>query len=293
MLVQVQEQYAASLKGFLAATEKYDIETLFVRAAEEKDAERFLERAIPEYAAVNRLHRSLTAASRRRSSAAKRPAAATALASDFQLGIAGRVFDIIAKDVFHADKSDCTDWWKPVDLAVGYTRGRACYWFKVSDAHGELVNTTVKMGAQVRAGGKLDIQACVRVPCSSDRCITWSPGIGLRGPLTLGIELTGLAWEEKDDVITALRLRPFASDVPGFEVYGMPPGVEQVVNAIINWISSIALKLFINAILQLATITIVRVSAKLSNSNVTIHLSQFGVTNQDGMLVLSGATSFS
>ncbi len=160
--------------------------------------------------------------------------------------LGNEVFELIATKYLKADLRGCTDWFG-VDVLLGYARGRACYWFELTDAHGELHDTTISLRCNVKAGGGLELQLCIRVPCAPDQCATYSPGFGLQGPLGVTVTVSDASWADNQ----ALLLTPFVSEFPGFEVYGLPPGVDDVVNAILNFVSSVILKAFFNSILSL------------------------------------------
>lgn len=140
----------------------------------------------------------------------------------------------------------------------------------------------------MRAGGGLDIQLCARTPCG-DKCATWSPGLGLKGPVTANVHIDGFGWSGNK----ALWLSADFSDFPGFEIYGLPPGVDEIVNAIVNFLTSVALKAFFNAVLKIVNFPLIAVPVKIPQANVKLTLHDFGAANVDSMLVLTGTTDFS
>jgi hypothetical protein len=208
--------------------------------------------------------------------------------NDFFVMLASNLIDQLAKALLVANKADCSPWFT-IDVVAAYLRARACYWFNLSGAHGGITNTTISMGTDVRAGGGLDIQACVRNPCGPDQCATWSPGIGLKGPLTLDVHVDGFDWASNK----ALWISASFSKFPGLEVYGLPPGVDQVVNLVLNWVSSVAFELFANAVLSFLSFPLIAVPLRIPQANVKLLLHDFGAVNLDNMLVLTGTTDFS
>ena len=50
------------------------------------------------------------------------------------------------------------------------------------------------MSTDVRAGGGLDIQACLRVPMCVRSMRDLEPGLGLKGPFTLNVHVDGFDW---------------------------------------------------------------------------------------------------
>ncbi len=157
------------------------------------------------------------------------------------------------------------------------------------NGNGSLNGTDVTMGCDIDAGGKLDLQACIRVPCASDKCETWSPGFGLKGPVQLTVHLKSTGWDNNQAVQVNLSVGSF----PGFEVYGLPPVVGDVVNAIINWLSSVALTAFLNAIVSSFNFYLISIKDKIPDSNVTVAVHQLGVANTSGYLQVTGTTTFS
>ncbi len=201
--------------------------------------------------------------------------------------LSGTVFDTIAKEFLKADAGDCSRWFG-IDILLGYARGRGCYWFSLKDAHGSLSGTTVTMGCNVKAGGGLQLEACVRNPCGDDECARWSPGIGLKGPLEIHVTVDNKRWDKNQ----CLRIRAEVTDFPGLEVYGLPPVVEDLVNIILNLISSVAFRAFINAILSLLDFYVVSVPAKLPGANVEMEVSKLTSGNVGGLLMVGGTTTF-
>ena len=56
-----------------------------------------------------------------------------------------------------------------------------------------------------------------------------------------------------------LKLSAAFGAFPGFQVYGLPPGIDDLVNLILNEISSVVLKAFFNAILSVLNFYIINV----------------------------------
>ena len=208
--------------------------------------------------------------------------------NDFFVMLAGNLFDQLAKALLVLNQGDCTDWFE-LGLIIGYVKARSCYWLSLSGGHGDLNNTTISMGADVRAGGGLEIRACTHNPCGPDPCLSWNPGLGLKGPVTLDVHVDGFDWAGNK----ALWLSASFSKFPGFEVYGLPPGVEDVVNLVLNFLTGVALQIFFNAILSFIQFPLIVVPVKIPEANVTLTLHDFGSANVDNMLVLTGTTDFS
>jgi len=264
-----------------------DLQAVLMAAPQESRAfERYLVANVPAYKTLALRNTSLTR--KVRPTPPARPPDPPLPTANLFVMLSSHVFDALAKDLLKADKNECTGWWRPVDILLGYAQGRACYWFKLTDAHGGLSGTTVDMGCNVRAGGGLEIQACIRIPCAPDKCATYKPGIGLKGPLGISLTLQNLKWDDNK----ALALKARIDDFPGFEIYGLPPVVEDVANALVNWISSIAMRAFLNAVLSLVPIVVIEVPILIPGANVKLTLDQFGAANVSGMLTVTGRTRF-
>jgi hypothetical protein len=267
-----------------------DIQDVFMKAPKNDPAklEEYLARNVSAYRNLTQRHTMLKQSVGPTKELA--PAAVQQLpTNNIFVMLSGNVFDVLAKAYLTADKGDCTPWWRPVDIIIGYAQGRACYWFKLSGAHGALSGTTISGGCNVKAGGGLELQACIRIPCAPDQCATYKPGFGLKGPMNISLTLGNLSWNNN----SALKLKAHVDDFPGFEIYGLPPVVGDIANAIINWISSTAMKAFLNAALSLIDFTIIQIPAKIPGANVDLKVDQFGVSNVQGMLTVTGRTKFS
>jgi hypothetical protein len=247
---------------------------------------RYMLRAVPAYAALEARSRTIRNRHRTPPSSSKRNGRLTA--SDLFVSVNRRVFDVVAKSLLRADKRDCTDWLR-IDLLAFYGEGRACYWFSLKNAHGDLNGTTVSMGCDFSAGGGLELKACIRIPCHSDECASWSPGLGLEGPCTLDVRVDTTNWSGNK----ALKLRAQFSSFPGFHVYGLPPGIDELVNAVLNFLTSVALQAFFNALLSVLDIYLIQVQDRIPEANVSLRLSNFGASNSGGALVITGTTTFS
>jgi hypothetical protein len=290
---KVQSQFRRELEQFDQdlITNETDLDAVLAQAPvdDPKALDKYMLQTVPAYQALDTRHKTLLAF---RSKAQTMTSLASAQAgplppNDFFVMLGSDLFDKLAKSILVANAGDCTPW-LTVDIGVAYFRGRACYWFNLSNAHGGLNQTTISMGADVRAGGGLELEACARTPCG-DKCATWSPGIGLKGPLTLNVHVDGFSWSGNK----ALLLSADFSQFPGFEVYGLPPGVDDIVNAVLNFLSSVALKAFFNSILSMVHFPLIVVPLKIPQANVNLTLKDFGVANSNNMLVLTGTTDFS
>lgn len=208
--------------------------------------------------------------------------------NDLFVMLSGKFFDQLARNLLTSDEHDCTPW-KELSIVVAYLRGRGCYWFDLTGAHGLVSGTTVSMGCDVNAGGKLDLQACVHVPCRPDLCATWSPGIGLSGPLRVSVSLINLSWKNN----SALLLHPQCNNFPGLDVYGFfDPVIGDVVNFILNFISGIAFTALCNAILGALNFPLIQIPITVPKTNVKIQVGQLGAANINGMLTVTGTTTF-
>jgi|GEM_PF-5691408 len=293
LIGKVQSQFALELTLFNQNLMEHetDLDSVLAGAPRNDSAalDKYMIDKVPAYRALNDRHKALVEV---RAKAQKRTALASANVgalpnNDFFVMLGSGLFDKLAKTILVANAADCTPW-LTVDLGLAYFRGRACYWFHVTNPQGALSGTTISMGADIQAGGGLDLQACARTPCG-DKCATWSPGIGLKGPLTLNVHVDGFSWAGNK----ALWLSADFSNFPGFEVYGLPPGLDDIVNAVLNFLSSVALKAFFNAILSMVQFPLIAVPLKIPQANVNLTLKDFGVGNTNNMLVLTGTTDFS
>ena len=267
-----------------------DIQDVFRKAPKDDQAklEAYLVRTVPAYRNLTQRHTMLLKSVQPKEEPAPMSVAQLPTNNIFVM-LSGNVFDVLAKAYLTADKNECTGWWRPLDILIGYAQGRACYWFKLSGAHASLSGTAISGGCNVKAGGGLELQACIRIPCAPDQCATYKPGFGLKGPMNIRLELSNLSWNDNK----ALKLKVHVDSVPGFEIYGLPPVVGEVANEIISWISSTAIKAFLNAALSLIDFTIVEIPAKIPGANVDLKVDQFGVSNIQGMLTVTGRTRFS
>ena len=251
--------------------------------------EAYLNSTVPAYKTLSERHAVLKKRMEPTGQRAPVTTAAMLPSTNVFVMLSGNVFDVLAKSFLSADKRDCTPWWRPVDILAGYAQGRACYWLQLSGAHGALSGTTVSGGCNVKAGGGLELQACIRIPCAPDQCATYKPGFGLKGPMNVRLAIENFEWDDNK----ALRLKPRVDDFPGFEVYGLPPVVGDLANAILNLISGVILKALLNAALSLFDFKLVEIPQKIASANVTVKVDNFGVANIDGMLTVTGRTRFS
>lgn len=245
----------------------------------------YLAGKVPAIAAINQRGQELAklaAASPKRGTQG-----AASAGADLAVSLSPKVFDVLAKEFLKADQDSYTRWYT-LDLNIGSVSGRAHTWFSLRNAHGGLNGTTIGIGCNVAAGGTLELKACVKDPCGHDHCATWGPGLGLKGPLDLNVSVNS-GWSNNH----GLKLSAAFGAFPGFEVYGLPPGVDDVVNLILNEISSVILKAFFNAILSVLNFYILNVPTTVPGTKVGLVLANFGSSNVDGYLVITGKTTFS
>lgn len=284
---EVTRLHTQKMVEFEQNTSHLNLTEIFAAAPQNPSKrDRYLRAEIPAYAALMEEYSRLKAKKPTPRKAVTRSRVAPT--NDLFVMVAANVFQKLAHELLNVNVGDCTDWWKPIDILVGYARGRACYWFRCLNGHGDLNGTDVSMGCDIDAGGKLDLQACVRIPCSSDRCTTWSPGFGLKGPLKLQVHLRSTGWDDNQAVQINLSIDSF----PGFEVYGLPPVVGDVANAILNFVSGVALTAFFNILISSFNFYLISIQKQIPNSNVTVEVHQLGITNDSGYLVVTGTTTF-
>ncbi|CAB3967380.1 hypothetical protein BCO9919_02725 [Burkholderia cenocepacia] len=207
--------------------------------------------------------------------------------ADLAVSLSPRVFDVLAKEFLKADQDSYTRWYT-LDLVIGKASGRAHTWLALRNAHGGLSGTTIDMGCSVAAGGTLELKACLRDPCGHDHCTTWGPGLGLKGPMDLKVSVNS-GWSNN----RGLKLSAAFGAFPGFQVYGLPPGIDDLVNLILNEISSVVLKAFFNAILSVLNFYIINVPTAVPGTKVGLVVADFGSSNANGYLVITGSTTFS
>jgi len=70
----------------------------------------------------------------------------------------------------------------------------------------------------------------VRNPSGDDPYASYSLGLGLKGPLTGGLQLNAKKREEDDDGTKILQVTGFVGDFPGLYVIGLPGIIGDVVN---------------------------------------------------------------
>ncbi len=269
-------------------TRHLDLTQIFTQAPQQPaKRERYLRASIPPYAELMDEYQRLTTRSKthQRKSSGRLESIPN---NDLFVMVAHNVFDKLAHELLNVNAGDCTDWWKPIDIIAGYARGRACYWFRCLNGHGDLNGTDVSMGCDIDAGGRLDLQACVRIPCASDQCSTWSPGFGLKGPLQVVVHLKSTGWDDNQAVQLNLSITSF----PGFEPYGLPPVVGDVATAILNWVSGVALTAFFNILISSFNFYLISIQKNIPGANVAIEVHQLGVKNDSGYLVVTGTTTF-
>jgi hypothetical protein len=285
--VEASRLYQQRIAEFERKTSHLNLTQIFSEAP--RDAakrEKYLRANIPAYADLTDEFQKLTRR-KTRTNKSLRPLSAVP-SNDLFVMVSGGVFQKLAHELLSVNAGDCTDWWKPIDILVGYARGRACYWFRCLNGHGDLNGTDVSMGCDIDAGGKLDLQACVRIPCAPDQCTTWSPGFGLKGPLQVVAHLRSTGWDSNQAVQLNIEIGSF----PGFEVYGLPPVVGDVADAILNWVSGVALTVFFNSIISSFNFYLISIQENIPGANVKVDVHQLGVVNDSGYLVVTGTTTF-
>jgi hypothetical protein len=289
ILARISALYAAEMARFEQDMQGTSLEKILSGAPTKSQSqlEQYMLKNVPAYANLDKRNKHLKA---QYSTKLKKTRAADPNA-DLVLSISPNLVDVLAKQFLKADMRDCSPWLS-VDVAIGYARGRGCVWFYLKDAKGGISNTTVSMSCQAGAGGQLELQACIRNPCGSDQCTSWNPGIGLRGPLGLDVTASG-GWNTNNNANTTLRLSAQFSAFPGLEVYGLPPGIDDIVNAVLNYLSSAILKMFFNAILQALNFDLVSIPLKVPETKVDLTIDRFGASNEAGYLVITGRTQFS
>jgi hypothetical protein len=208
--------------------------------------------------------------------------------NDIFVMLSNNFFSVLAKSLLHSDVNDCTPW-QQISVLIAYLQGRACYWFDLSNAFGGLSGTSISMGCDVNAGGKLDLEACLHVPCAPDACATWSPGLGLKGPLQIAVQLVNLTWSQN----SALLLHPSVGAFPGLQVYGFfDPVIEDVVNFLLGFISGAVFTAFFNAVLSAFNLVLIQFPVTVPKTSVKMNLSHFGASNVQGMLAVTGTCKF-
>ncbi|CAJ3056622.1 Uncharacterised protein [Burkholderia pseudomallei] len=245
----------------------------------------YLASKVPAIAAIDRRCRDLMRLAR---SGPQRVAQGPALpGADLAVSLSPKVFDVLAKEFLKADQDSYTRWYT-LDLVIGNVSGRAHTWLSLRNAFGGLNGTTIDMGCSVAAGGTLELKACLKDPCGHDHCATWGPGLGLKGPMDLKVSVNS-GWSNN----RGLKLSAEFGAFPGFEVYGLPPGVDDLVNLILNEISSVILRAFFNAILSVLNFYILKVPTMVPGTKVGLVIADFGSSNAGGYLVITGSTTFS
>jgi hypothetical protein len=287
LLMEAERRFAGEMQRFNEDLGDTDLNEIMQKVPNKggRDAfDRYLRKALPAFASLDDRFQMLQGRGKARLPGPKTPLFPSA---DIFVMASGAVFDAIAKEFLHANAQGCSGWFG-VDILLGYARGRGCYWFSLTDANGGLTGTTISLGCNVRAGGKLDLEACIRIPCADDECARWSPGLGLAGPLKVHVSVENSRWDNN----RCLRLRASFGEFPGLEVYGLPPVVEDVVNKIVNFITSVAFRAFGNAVLSMLDFYIVEIPTRIEAAHVNLKVDELSVGADAGMLVLTGRTKF-
>jgi len=207
---------------------------------------------------------------------------------DLGIMIFQSVFDKIAKKLLRLSKNECSSW-HPFDIGVVYARARGCHWADASGAWAKLNGLSLSGGCDVKFGGGLEIQGCIRIPCLPDPCLTWRPGIGLAGPVDITLSIENATWRDNK----SLELTAVVNRLPGIEVYGLPPIISEIVNWLLRNISEAMLLLFVNTILLFVKVHVVEVPAKIRKANIEMRIRDFFAANIDDYLVITGRPSFS
>jgi hypothetical protein len=284
---RIRSQFEKEVCVFNDALNEYDVTAVLSEAPTEsyEKFEGYLTNKLPPYKALKSRNHALLETSR--APGELETAKAPVPSNDFFVMISSNAVDTIAKQLLKVNLGDCTPWAK-LDVGVAYLEGRACYWFVLAGAHGAINGTTISMGCDVNAGGVVQAQACIRVPCASDQCASYTVGLGLKGPLGVHVTISQLSWQNNK----AVMLNPGVDDFPGLVVYGLPPVLGDLVNLLLNWVTSAFLTLFLNAIVSSVHIPLFAVPVKLDQANVTLTMKDFGIANVDQMLTVTGTTDF-
>jgi len=216
----VGRHFTAELDRFYQELGDIDLDRIISEGPlhDQKKLNAYMVENVPACRSLQRRFKALSVGKSRRRDKLAEPAFPV---TDLFIMVRGGVFDVLAKTLLRADQAQCSEWRKvePPLLPV-YGLGRACYWFNLRNAHGNLGGSVQKplisMGADLGAGGKLELRVCVRIPCAPDKCANWSPGLGIEGPCDLTVEVDTDGWRGN----SALRFKPRFSKFPGFVTFG-------------------------------------------------------------------------
>jgi len=203
----------------------------------------------------------------------------------------GKIFDIIAKKFLSVHQEACKSIFH-VDIAVAYGDISVCYRVFLSNAKGGISGNSVFMGCDVDVAAWGTASVCVRNPCGDDPCASYSLGLGLKGPLTGGLQLNAKKKEEGEDGTKILQVTGFVGDFPGLYVIGLPGIIGDVVNKVLGAATSFLFEAFLNELLQHLQFAVVSIPIAVPGTHVKIKIQDFDVQTGGGTLTLSMKPKF-
>jgi hypothetical protein len=141
LFAQVNAQFVREMEQFRfeLTTSETDLDSVLSKAPLKSPAQldTYMLANVPAYAALNERKQKLV---EQRGFKARLVQQADAVVgplpgNDFFVMLSNNLFDQLAKALLVANSGDCSPW-LGVDLGLTYLRGRACYWFSLTNPHG-------------------------------------------------------------------------------------------------------------------------------------------------------------
>ena len=148
------------------------------------------------------------------------------------------------------------------------------------------------MGCDVDVAAWGTASVCIRNPCGDDPCASYSLGLGLKGPLGGGLQLSAKKKEEGDGGTNILQITGFVGEFPGLYVIGLPGIIGEVVNKVLGAATSFLFEAFLNALLQNLQFYVVSIPISVPGTHVKVKIQDFDVQTGGGLLTLSAKPKF-
>jgi len=216
-------------------------------------------------------------------------------APELQIWINGKIFDALAKKYLVLDKDECRDILTidvPPLIPVAHADLHACYGAHLSNPTGGIDQTTVFMQCGINVYATMGARVCLWTPCG-DQCTSYDIGLGLNGPASAGLKVTSTNVIEDGGYSKWLDITFDKILIPGLYLIGLPPILSDVINNILNALTSLIFTAIVEAFLESIHIDVVEIPLVVPKTHVKMQLKNFATSAQNQYLSLGSDATFS